>query len=133
MSKRPCILLVANESLLGDILENLLTGKVQQPVYRTTPWEYKSLLQMLYPQRPVVMVVEAEAFNGKSCELTNLANRYGRLPILSISSERDEVYIYPHNRITVTGTAHLLTLIHTTACQLPGAQSWYIGQPITLL
>ncbi|HRQ40122.1 MAG TPA: hypothetical protein PLD25_19605 [Chloroflexota bacterium] len=116
MTKRTTALLVANHSLFGDCLEKLLADDERLCLHRTLPGQYQKRLRQIYRNSPVALLVEKEAFGEDVTDWARLLAGYGRLQILIISSESNEIQVYGSHTRTVTGAPDLLRLVHAFTC-----------------
>lgn len=112
MIEKTTALLVANHSLLGDGLERILADDTRLCLYRTMPGQYQQRLRQICRNGPVALLVEREAFGEDMAEWVQVLVGYGRVHILIISSESNEIQVYGSYTRTVTGVADLFRLIH---------------------
>lgn len=131
MKPRTFVLIVSNQSLMGDILENLLGGNRNLLVHRTTPCLYKRVLQDVAGYDSFVVVIEKEAFDGTLSEMVRQIGRCHRLHLIIVSSESDEIVVYTSeytnhaDRIILSGAASLALLVNAFAGQPPERRNVY--------
>lgn len=111
MIRKTTILLVANHSLLSDVLEKLLTSNSRLRLYRAVACNYREILAGIFAQGPVTMVVEREEFGERIGELASLLLEYDDLQIIIISAVNNDIRVYASYQATLTVADDLLALI----------------------
>lgn len=135
MKKQAIVLIVSNHSLLGDILEELLLGNNSLLVHRTTPGLYQKMLQGTEWPDSLVVVMEKESLECSPSEMMRDASRVGRLHLIVVSSENDEVVVYtndcayPVNRFKLTSAASLVMVVNNIVSQSPERPDWFTAVP----
>ncbi|HRQ40121.1 MAG TPA: hypothetical protein PLD25_19600 [Chloroflexota bacterium] len=131
MKKQTIVLIVSNRSLLGDILEDLLGGNDNLLVHRATPGLYRKMLRYVEWPDSLVAVVEKESLENNPSQMMRDAGKCGRLQIIVVSSESDDVIVFangsahPTNHLRLTSTAGLVTLINVVASQSTEPRNWF--------
>jgi hypothetical protein len=111
MTRNLSVLLVANQSHLGDGLEKLLVENALLNLYRASSADFRCLLDVLFRRGPVVMIVEWEAFGGDVTDLVQLLKEYNGLQIIILSSESNKIQVYACYQTTLPNVNDLTTLI----------------------
>jgi hypothetical protein len=124
------VLLVGDQSLLGDALEKLLAANDQLCLYRVSVPDYQRLLAHIYGREPVVIIVEWEAFGGEIAELVQLLQDYYGLQIIIVSSESNKIQVYACYETRLPSVGDLTTLILETARPAPKFRHRYA--PVSL-
>ena len=129
MKNQTFVLIVTKQSLLGDILQELLADNDELLVHCTTPCQYQKLLREITWSDSLVVIMEKEAMDGSLSEVVREAGRHGRASLIIVSSESDDAAIYsdayhPHY-IRLTGAASLVMLVQALSTHPPGVRNWH--------
>lgn len=111
------ILIVTNHLLLGEVLEALLIQEAYLRVHRLQPAHDQSMSQEIERLRPPVIIVDEELMTDELYNTIRQLGRNGRLHLIVLSPEHNDICLYRSHRYTLTGATELVTLIATFARQ----------------
>jgi hypothetical protein len=109
------VLVAINQSLLGDALVDLLAQDEALQLYRLAATQPHALLQALDEPHiePQVIIVDELLFTNELYDRAGQMGKNGRLQLLILSAEHNQIHVYQSFRLTIT-SAHDLTNLITT-------------------
>lgn len=112
------ILLIANQSLLGDVLENLLSSLSVTCVSRLNKTDADSLLQNVALFQPDIIVLDEDAVDEYPVKLLSQLLHKGHARLILTNHQENRVHVYDKFSTTLSQAADLLALTvpnHRTA------------------
>jgi hypothetical protein len=116
------VLLMTDHSLLGDALEDLLACIISLRVLRLRPSELPKLLPEIARLYPLIFIVDEGLLSDQLCEDIKIMGKNGRLQLITLSIEHNQVSICQINQFVLTGAADLAHIISTFVYDTPGYQ-----------
>ncbi len=105
------VLAVIRNSLLGDILDDLLSTMFNLHLCRVRCVSPESLWQGINQYQPEVIVLEEGLVNDTALSFAGQALVRGRVRIILISPAENRVQVYDRFQISLTQTADFVALI----------------------
>ena len=111
------VLILTSHPLLGDALEDSLTGAAHLHVIQ--PSNFTEALFRLGQRRPLIIILEEALLTDKLCDEIKAAGRNGRLQLIVFSSEHNRISIYHIDQVALTGIVDFANIINAFIGQTP--------------
>ncbi len=103
------VLITNNQSMMGAGLEHLLSGEQALDVFGVEAPSEEALLEKIRQIQPDVVILDAASPVTNVCRLLEALGDYGRLRVIKISAENNDLDVYDKKRIAVQNQNSLLS------------------------
>ena len=117
------VLMMTQNSLLGDALESILSQAINLLVHRILFADADGLLQATNDYQPEVIILEEGIVCESSLCLSNQWLDNGRLCIILVSPEVNQIHVHDKFRVSLTRAADFIALIENCPSQWPNTLS----------
>jgi len=115
--------MMTQNSLLGDALESILSQAINLLVHRILFADADGLLQATNDYQPEVIILEEGIVCESSLCLSNQWLDNGRLCIILVSPEVNQIHVHDKFRVSLTRAADFIALIENCPSQWPNTLS----------
>mgnify|MGYP001202166716 CR=1 FL=1 len=107
------VLLVANDSLLADGIESVLSQEADLSLFRLRHIKPEEVESAVRNHQPEVIIVEEGASDDEIITVSNLVRQFARSLIITISTKQKQIHICNRYKVRTSGLAELVHLIKT--------------------
>jgi hypothetical protein len=117
------VLMMTQNSLLGDALESILSQAINLHVYRVLSPNAEGFVQATNDYQPEVIILEEGILCDSSLALSNQWSTNGRLCIILVNPQVNQIYIHDKFRVTLTCAADFIALLENCSGRWQNALS----------
>lgn len=105
------ILVITKNSLLGDVLENLLSHQKILRIQQPARINYEKLFQSVLAYGPEIIILEEGLMTGKTGQFIARIHKLGCKRTILVSPNENQVHVFDHFPVFLNESTDLTSLI----------------------